>query len=46
VRGCRVRVVTARTEPPEGYTAPFYKATREAEMRAAHAYFIQRMKYA
>ncbi|MFE9724375.1 hypothetical protein ACFYQ5_12510 [Streptomyces sp. NPDC005794] len=33
-----------RTEPPEGYTAPFYKADREAEMRAAHAYFTQRMK--
>ncbi|MER5846862.1 hypothetical protein ABT126_07275 [Streptomyces sp. NPDC002012] len=33
-----------RSEPPEGYTAPFYKANREAEMRAAHAYFTQRMK--
>ncbi|MCM2387915.1 class I SAM-dependent DNA methyltransferase [Streptomyces albipurpureus] len=28
-----------RPEPPEGYTAPFYKADREAEMRAAHAHF-------
>jgi hypothetical protein len=25
------------TPPPAGYTAPFYKADREAEMRAAHA---------
>ncbi len=25
-----------RAEPPEGYTAPFYKADREREMRAAH----------
>ncbi|MFE6895596.1 class I SAM-dependent DNA methyltransferase [Streptomyces sp. NPDC057717] len=25
--------------PPAGYTAPFYKADREAEMRAAHAHF-------
>ncbi|WP_405811921.1 hypothetical protein OG524_28665 [Streptomyces sp. NBC_01520] len=33
-----------RSEPPEGYTAPFYKADRETEMRAAHAYFTQRMK--
>lgn len=28
---------------PEGYTAPFYKADREAEMRAAHAYFQRRL---
>ncbi|MFF9140985.1 hypothetical protein ACF09G_25850 [Streptomyces albogriseolus] len=28
---------------PEGYTAPFYKADREAEMRAAHAYFQKRL---
>ncbi|MFE9697450.1 hypothetical protein [Streptomyces sp. NPDC006270] len=28
---------------PDGYTAPFYKAEREREMRAAHAYFKQRL---
>ncbi len=28
---------------PEGYTAPFYKADREAEMREAHAYFQKRL---
>lgn len=28
---------------PEGYTAPFYKADREAEMRAAHAVFKKRL---
>ncbi|MFC8896949.1 hypothetical protein [Streptomyces cinereoruber] len=28
---------------PDGYTAPFYKANREREMRAAHAYFKQRL---
>ncbi|MQS05698.1 hypothetical protein [Streptomyces alkaliphilus] len=28
---------------PDGYTAPFYKADREAEMRAAHAYFQKRL---
>lgn len=33
-----------RPDPPEGYTAPFYKADREAEMRAAHAYFTKRLK--
>ncbi|MFG3198504.1 class I SAM-dependent DNA methyltransferase [Streptomyces sp. NPDC048208] len=33
----------ATTPPPEGYTAPFYKADREAEMRAAHAHFQQRL---
>ncbi|MFD8484277.1 MULTISPECIES: class I SAM-dependent DNA methyltransferase [Streptomyces] len=27
------------TPPPAGYTAPFYKADRETEMRAAHAHF-------
>ncbi|MFD8805073.1 class I SAM-dependent DNA methyltransferase [Streptomyces sp. NPDC059597] len=31
------------TAPPAGYTAPFYKADREAEMRAAHAYFQARL---
>ena len=33
----------ATTPPPEGYTAPFYKADREIEMRAAHAYFQARL---
>ncbi|WP_200305126.1 class I SAM-dependent DNA methyltransferase [Streptomyces adelaidensis] len=33
-----------RTEPPEGYTAPFYKANREEEMRTAHAHFEKRLK--
>lgn len=33
----------ATTPPPEGYTAPFYKADRETEMRAAHAYFSARL---
>ncbi|ATW51450.1 hypothetical protein CGZ69_30090 [Streptomyces peucetius subsp. caesius ATCC 27952] len=28
---------------PEGYTAPFHKADREAEMRAAHAHFQARL---
>ncbi|MFM9613506.1 hypothetical protein [Streptomyces niveiscabiei] len=28
---------------PTGYTAPFYKANREREMRQAHAYFKQRL---
>ncbi|MGW2893168.1 class I SAM-dependent DNA methyltransferase [Streptomyces sp. NPDC001212] len=29
--------------PPTGYTAPFYKADRETEMRAAHAHFQARL---
>ncbi|MCX4834428.1 hypothetical protein OG746_37550 [Streptomyces sp. NBC_01016] len=29
--------------PPDGYTAPFYKADREREMRAAHADFTKRL---
>ncbi|MFG2984440.1 class I SAM-dependent DNA methyltransferase [Streptomyces sp. NPDC048258] len=33
----------ASTPPPEGYTAPFYKADRETEMRAAHAHFSARL---
>jgi hypothetical protein len=33
----------ATTPPPNGYTAPFYKADREAEMRAAHAHFQARL---
>ncbi|MBV9025416.1 MAG: hypothetical protein JO362_16860 [Streptomycetaceae bacterium] len=28
---------------PDGYTAPFYKAARETEMREAHAVFRQRL---
>ncbi|KOU61620.1 hypothetical protein ADK57_27285 [Streptomyces sp. MMG1533] len=35
-----------RPEPPEGYTAPFYKANREEEMRTAHAHFEKRLKAA
>ncbi|WP_133886439.1 class I SAM-dependent DNA methyltransferase [Streptomyces sp. BK208] len=35
-----------RTDPPEGYTPPFYKANREAEMREAHAYFSARLQAA
>ncbi|MGY3205462.1 class I SAM-dependent DNA methyltransferase [Streptomyces sp. TE5632] len=31
------------TPPPTGYTAPFYRADREAEMRAAHAHFEARL---
>lgn len=31
------------TPVPDGYTAPFYKASREAEMREAHAYFQKRL---
>ncbi|CAL9372778.1 class I SAM-dependent DNA methyltransferase [Streptomyces sp. enrichment culture] len=31
------------TPPPAGYTAPFYKADREAEMHAAHAHFQARL---
>ncbi|MEH0441468.1 hypothetical protein QBA74_39320 [Streptomyces scabiei] len=29
--------------PPDGYTAPFYKADRESEMREAHAVFQARL---
>ncbi|WP_217166971.1 hypothetical protein [Streptomyces sp. AC512_CC834] len=31
------------TPAPDGYTAPFHKADRETEMRAAHAYFQKRL---
>ncbi|MEV2195368.1 class I SAM-dependent DNA methyltransferase [Streptomyces phaeochromogenes] len=31
------------TPPPAGFQAPFYKADREAEMRAAHAHFKARL---
>ncbi|MEU9759888.1 class I SAM-dependent DNA methyltransferase [Streptomyces sp. NPDC047987] len=34
---------SANTPPPAGYVAPFYKADREAEMRAAHAHFQARL---
>ena len=33
-----------RSEPSGGYAAPFYKADREQEMRAAHAYFTARLR--
>ncbi|CAM5686510.1 class I SAM-dependent DNA methyltransferase [Streptomyces viridifaciens] len=33
----------ATVPPPQGYTAPFYKADRETEMRAAHAHFQARL---
>lgn len=33
----------ATNPPPTGYTAPFYKADRESEMRAAHAHFQARL---
>ncbi|MEV6009160.1 hypothetical protein AB0M29_20385 [Streptomyces sp. NPDC051976] len=33
-----------RTDPPEGYIAPFFKADREKEMREAHAYFSARLQ--
>ncbi|MFD6467190.1 class I SAM-dependent DNA methyltransferase [Streptomyces goshikiensis] len=33
----------SNTPPPAGYLAPFYKADREAEMRAAHAHFQARL---
>ncbi|MEU1982519.1 hypothetical protein [Nocardia sp. NPDC019395] len=31
---------------PEGYSAPFYKADREAEYRQAHAHFAERLRAA
>ncbi|MFF4895649.1 hypothetical protein [Streptomyces sp. NPDC001068] len=34
---------TRQTAAPDGYTAPFYKADREAEMREAHVYFQKRL---
>ncbi|MFB6501330.1 hypothetical protein ACFYXP_31990 [Streptomyces sp. NPDC002466] len=37
------RANPANAPVPEGYTAPFYKADREAEMRAAHAVFQKRL---
>ncbi|MFJ4279492.1 hypothetical protein [Streptomyces massasporeus] len=35
-----------RKDPPDGYTPPFYKANREAEMREAHAHFSARLQEA
>ncbi|MQS07081.1 hypothetical protein FNX48_007820 [Streptomyces sp. IF17] len=35
-----------RSEPPEGYAGPFYKAEREKEMWAAHAVFSARLQAA
>lgn len=35
-----------RSETPVGYTAPFYKAEREQEMRVAHAVFAERLQKA
>jgi hypothetical protein len=32
-----------RVPPPQGYTAPFHRADREGEMRAAHALFQARL---
>jgi hypothetical protein len=41
----QVYVESDETGPvPAGYTAPFYKADREAEYRQAHAVFTERMK--
>ncbi|GAA0285806.1 hypothetical protein GCM10010302_25100 [Streptomyces polychromogenes] len=34
---------TTTAPVPDGYTAPFYKAEREREMREAHTYFRQRL---
>ncbi|CAL9564761.1 class I SAM-dependent DNA methyltransferase [Streptomyces sp. enrichment culture] len=33
----------SNTPPPAGFVGPFYKADREAEMRAAHAHFQARL---
>ncbi|MFF2192064.1 hypothetical protein [Streptomyces sp. NPDC058157] len=37
------RADPAKAPVPDGYTAPFHKADREAEMRAAHAVFQKRL---
>ncbi|MEU4732172.1 hypothetical protein [Streptomyces sp. NPDC023588] len=37
------RAHPASAPVPHGYTAPFYKADRESEMRAAHAVFQKRL---
>ena len=36
----------AANPPPDGYTAPFYKADRVAEYRQAHAVFSERLRKA
>ena len=36
----------AANPPPDGYTAPFYKADRIAEYRQAHAVFSERLRKA
>jgi hypothetical protein len=42
----RAHLTGERKDPPDGYTPPFYKANREAEMREAHAYFSARLQEA
>ncbi|MFV2116921.1 hypothetical protein ACE14D_00035 [Streptomyces sp. Act-28] len=42
----RAHLAGEREDPPDGYTPPFYKANREAEMREAHAYFSARLQEA
>jgi hypothetical protein len=42
----RAHLAGERKDPPDGYTPPFYKANREAEMREAHAYFSARLQEA
>jgi hypothetical protein len=42
----RAHLAGEREDPPDGYTSPFYKANREAEMREAHAYFSARLQEA
>ncbi|MEW1599442.1 hypothetical protein [Streptomyces sp. NPDC093808] len=37
------RAAPDKTPVPDGYTRPFYKADREAEMREAHAVFQKRL---
>jgi hypothetical protein len=37
---------SAASEPPNGYTAPFYKADRMAEYRQVHAVFSERLSKA
>ncbi|MEU4007152.1 hypothetical protein AB0H30_01480 [Streptomyces pseudogriseolus] len=48
IKGSWAQFEAYRSDPanapvPEGFTAPFYKADREAEMRSAHAYFQKRL---
>ncbi|MFG6300133.1 MULTISPECIES: hypothetical protein [Streptomyces] len=42
----RAHLAGERKDPPDGYTPPFYKANREAEMREAHAHFSARLQAA